>query len=617
MGQGETIFISNSDYKYFIKKFRKSKTKTSLEYSEPPHRKSTKLQQQEDNRTCKSEPSTPIPVETSQSLHISKIFEPSSPSLYSSSVPSTTAATTASDVANVSEASKNAVDEDGDGLSPSSDAVKTSSPMSSQLMGKSTNINNNNTTSVNISTETLDKANKAKEIIENYYSDLVRLKQERNDRLQKINNLLNQEKLSEEEKLKKRQHYVVKESEFLRMKRCKLSARDFIPLKVIGKGAFGEVRLVQKGDTGHVHAMKALRKKEIVAKDQVAHVKAERDMLVVADQDWVVKMYYSFQDEEMLYLVMEFLPGGDLMSLLMKRDTLPEDVSQFYVAEIALALQSIHQLGFIHRDIKPDNILLDSRGHVKLADFGLCTGMKKSHSTKYYKQLITNKSQNQDKSPTEPTSQDPDLLPKGKAESWRGRRRQLAYSTVGTPDYIAPEVFSRDGYGTKCDWWSLGVVLYEMIYGYPPFASENPMTTYNNICNWKKNLEFPPEIPISQCAESTIRSLLTSEDRRVSSLEDMKDLPWLGNIDWGNIRDRPAAISVNIASIDDTSYFDNFPDVQIEIKPSRPATSMISPQSDKDSMSEGGSWMFLNYTFKRFEGFTHKGKLNKKFRHSL
>ena len=95
--------------------------------------------------------------------------------------------------------------------------------------------------------------------------------------------------------------------------------------------------------------MKALRKKEIVAKDQVAHVKAERDMLVVADQDWVVKMYYSFQDEEMLYLVMEFLPGGDLMSLLMKRDTLPEDVSQFYVAEIALALQSIHQLGFIHR----------------------------------------------------------------------------------------------------------------------------------------------------------------------------------------------------------------------------------------------------------------------------
>ena len=147
----------------------------------------------------------------------------------------------------------------------------------------------------------------------------------------------------------KKQHYISKESEFLRMKRCKLSVRDFIPLKVIGKGAFGEVRLVQKADTGHVYAMKALRKREIVAKDQVAHVKAERDMLVVADQQWVVKMYYSFQDEEMLYLVMEFLPGGDLMSLLMKYDTLPEESAQFYVGEIALALDSIHQLGFIHR----------------------------------------------------------------------------------------------------------------------------------------------------------------------------------------------------------------------------------------------------------------------------
>ena len=133
------------------------------------------------------------------------------------------------------------------------------------------------------------------------------------------------------------------------MKRCKLSVKDFIPLKVIGKGAFGEVRLVQKADTGHVFAMKGLRKADIVAKDQVGHVKAERDLLVVADPQWVVKMYYSFQDEEMLYLVMEFLPGGDLMSLLIKRDTLPEDVAHFYVAELSLALQSIHQMGFIHR----------------------------------------------------------------------------------------------------------------------------------------------------------------------------------------------------------------------------------------------------------------------------
>merc|ERR1711934_1235299 len=115
------------------------------------------------------------------------------------------------------------------------------------------------------------------------------------------------------------------ETEYLRLKRAKLGAEDFEPLKVIGKGAFGEVRLVQKVDTGHIYAMKVLRKSDMVEKEQLAHVRAERDVLVEADHQWVVKMFYSFQDEERLYLIMEFLPGGDLMTLLMKKDTLTED----------------------------------------------------------------------------------------------------------------------------------------------------------------------------------------------------------------------------------------------------------------------------------------------------
>ena len=267
--------------------------------------------------------------------------------------------------------------------------------------------------------------------------------------------------------------------------------------------------------------MKVLRKAEMVEKEQVAHVRAERDILVEVDHTWVVKMFYSFQDSDALYLVMEFLPGGDIMTLLMKKDTLPEEAAQFYMAETALAIETIHKLGFIHRDIKPDNLLLDSKGHVKLSDFGLCTGLQKSHRTDYYRGL------------EHVTAEDftfSRVDSRRRAETWRSKRRYsyfililtssimsraLAYSTVGTPDYIAPEVFQQTGYDQTCDWWSLGVICFEMLIGYPPFCSETPQVTreqnltflfnssalqetYTKIMNWRDSLEFPPEVPISR-----------------------------------------------------------------------------------------------------------------------
>ena len=470
--------------------------------------------------------------------------------------------------------------------------------MSANNVGTSTNgANNNNNGAVTssdiiFSGHTLDKATKAKLTLENYYSNLVSQHKERRQRWQKLEETLKDDAMSEAQRCEKRQQHASKETEFLRLKRSRLGVEDFDPLKVIGRGAFGEVRLVQKRDTGHVYAMKVLRKAAMVEREQVAHVRAERDILVEADHQWVVKMFYSFQDAVNLYLIMEFLPGGDMMTLLMKKDTLSEECTQFYIVETALAIDYIHKLGFIHRDIKPDNLLLDANGHIKLSDFGLCTGLQKSHRTDFYRDL----SHSQIKPSDFSTASGP-MDSKRRAESWKRNRRQLAYSTVGTPDYIAPEVFSQTGYTETCDWWSLGVIMFEMLIGYPPFCSETATDTYKKIMLWKDTLTFPPEVPISEAAKTTILKFCCDAENRVKTIDDIRAAPFfkLGNneVDWQHIRERPAAIPVEVKSIDDTSNFDDFPDVDLEI----PAAANPSPTAPPTK-----DWVFINYTFKRFEG---------------
>ncbi|KYN41158.1 Serine/threonine-protein kinase tricorner [Trachymyrmex septentrionalis] len=444
----------------------------------------------------------------------------------------------------------------------------------------------------------------ARVTLENYYSNLIAQHIERKQRLAKLEESLKDEGLSEQQKQEKRQQHAQKETEFLRLKRSRLGVEDFEPLKVIGRGAFGEVRLVQKKDTGHVYAMKILRKADMLEKEQVAHVRAERDVLVEADHQWVVKMYYSFQDPINLYLIMEFLPGGDMMTLLMKKDTLSEECTQFYISETALAIDSIHKLGFIHRDIKPDNLLLDARGHIKLSDFGLCTGLKKSHRTDFYRDLSQAKPS--DFMTSCGSGSGGAMDSKRRAESWKRNRRALAYSTVGTPDYIAPEVFLQTGYGPACDCWSLGVIMYEMLIGYPPFCSENPQETYRKVMNWRETLVFPPEVPISEEAKDTIIRFCCEADRRLGAqrgIEELKLAPFFRGVDWEHIRERPAAIPVEVRSIDDTSNFDEFPDVKLEI-PSAPM-----PQDGEVIYKD---WVFINYTFKRFEGLTQRGTPTKK-----
>lgn len=437
-----------------------------------------------------------------------------------------------------------------------------------------------------------DKVSATKEKLENYYSNLRLSQEARAKRSEHLEERMANIQMSEEEKVLRRADLANRETEFLRLRRAKLGCTDFTFIKTIGRGAFGEVKLCHKKDSPGIFAMKILRKADMLQKDQVAHVRAERDVLAQADNPWIVKMFFSFQDISNLYLVMEFLSGGDMMTMLIRYDTFTEDTARFYISEAALAVQSIHDLGYIHRDIKPDNLLLDSRGHLKLSDFGLCTGLKKAHRTDFYRKVEKD------------TDGVQRIDSKSQAKSWKSSRRHLAYSTVGTPDYIAPEVFTQTGYNRMCDWWSLGVIMYEMLVGFPPFFSDSPQKTYRKIVNWKEALTFPQEIALSAEAEDLIRQFCTDTETRIGNdgLDEIKAHPFLANIPWDSIRSIGAPINPNVKADDDTSNFDEFPDEdpQCFLADTNTATS---DSKDKD-------WVFTGYTYKRFdnEGLTQHPK---------
>lgn len=169
-----------------------------------------------------------------------------------------------------------------------------------------------------------------------------------------------------------RQEILHKEAILQRNKRKKIKAKDYEPLTIIGKGAFGEVRLCKDKMTNEIVAIKKMNKSEMIQKKQVTHIMAEKEILANSNNQWIVDLKCSFTDEKFLYLVMEFLQGGDLMTLLIKKDVMTEDEAKFYTAEIILAVDSVHKMNYIHRDLKPDNILIDKNGHIKLSDFGLC-----------------------------------------------------------------------------------------------------------------------------------------------------------------------------------------------------------------------------------------------------
>ncbi|KAA0042078.1 serine/threonine-protein kinase 38-like isoform X2 [Cucumis melo var. makuwa] len=345
-----------------------------------------------------------------------------------------------------------------------------------------------------LSNITKQKVAAAKQYIENHYKEQMKNLQERKERRNILEKKLADADVSEEDQNNLLKFLEKKETEYMRLQRHKMGVDDFDLLTIIGKGAFGEVRVCREKTTGQVYAMKKLKKSEMLRRGQVEHVRAERNLLAEVDSNCIVKLYCSFQDDEFLYLIMEYLPGGDMMTLLMRKDTLTEDEARFYVGEIVLAIESIHKHNYIHRDIKPDNLLLDKFGHLRLSDFGLCKPLDCSILREQDFDVVntrTGAGQNDERNATPRTQQE-------QLQHWQKNRRMLAYSTVGTPDYIAPEVLLKKGYGMECDWWSLGAIMYEMLVGYPPFYSDDPMSTCRKFCPKKFSVGLRSNILVSE-----------------------------------------------------------------------------------------------------------------------
>ncbi|KAI7868931.1 kinase-like domain-containing protein [Spinellus fusiger] len=303
-----------------------------------------------------------------------------------------------------------------------------------------------------------------------------------------------------------------------RSNRPRLKLADFQILRTLGTGSFGRVHLVQSKVNARYYAIKVLKKTEVVRLKQVEHTNNEKHILESVAHPFLVNMWGTFQDDANLYMVMDYVPGGELFSVLRRSQRFPDHVAKFYAAEVMLAIEYMHSKDMIYRDLKPENLLLDAQGHIKITDFGFA---------KYV----------------------PDVT----------------WTLCGTPDYLAPEIIQSKGYGKAVDWWSLGILIFEMLAGYPPFYDDDHLKLYEKILAGKIKWPqyFDPE------AKDLLKRLLTSDlSKRYGNLkggsEDIKRHPWFQGVDFNRIlarQIRPPYVP-QIRGDGDASHFDKYPETQ-------------------------------------------------------
>ena len=312
----------------------------------------------------------------------------------------------------------------------------------------------------------------------------------------------------------------------------KVTLNDFKLLKVLGRGTFGKVVLVQYKLTKKYYAMKIMKKDVILESGQVTNTLLEKNILQNLNYQFLVGMDFCFQTQERIYFVMNFIRGGELFKHLLNCKFFPEDKAKFYSAIVGLALEYLHTHGIVYRDIKPDNILIDEDGYLKLADFGMAKMLKD---------------------------------------------QEKAFSLCGTPEYFSPEIITREGHNKAADWWSYGILLYEMLFGIPPFYSKNTEKMFDLIT--KAELKFPKKIEVSEDAKDLIKKLLIkNQDLRLGSeggFETIKKHSFFKGFDFKALEEKKLTapfIPVLRGSMDLSNFDSKYTSEDIAISESSPNT---------------------------------------------